>query len=321
MSKLIILNILLAILSILSSILIVRAVKRNKALEKVNEGLKKNLQKAGKAANKRKQKEETLRIEDGSQEKASLFYRIDVSLAQSGLTKKFPFLSTELFLGIVIVSIAATFMAGIQYSMFAGMTAAFLAGFVYYAIVYLLMAANYKRTEKQIVNFVDMLKNYSRTSDDILTIFKNVSLYLEEPLKSAVNECCAEAAATGDLSAAMIRMSIKVEHKEFKKIVANLEICSRRKANYSEVIDRSMKQLKDYVAVREENKRMVGNARKTILMMIGIGILCFYMLNDFKEEGIFRFMQQSVVGQVILFYLFFTILYSLWKMLSMGQKE
>lgn len=66
---------------------------------------------------------------------------------------------------------------------------------------------------------------------------------------------------------------------------------------------------------------MVGNARKTILMMIGIGILCFYMLNDLKEEGILRFMQQSIVGQVILFYLFLTVLYSLWKMLSMGQKE
>lgn len=201
MSRLIIFNILLAIISILSAILIVRAVNQNRALEKVNERLKKNIKKTGKAADKRKQQEETLRIEDGSQEKSSLFYRIDVSLAQSGLTKKFPFLNTELFLGIVIVSIAAAFTAGTRYSLFAGLTAAFLTGFLYYAIVYLLMAENYKKTEKQIVNFVDMLKNYSRTSDDILTIFKNVSLYLEEPLKSAVNKCCAEAAATGDLSA------------------------------------------------------------------------------------------------------------------------
>ena len=43
MSKLIILNILLVIISILSAILIVRAVNRNKALEKVNEGLKRNI--------------------------------------------------------------------------------------------------------------------------------------------------------------------------------------------------------------------------------------------------------------------------------------
>ena len=95
MSKLIIFNILLAIISILSAILIVRAVNQNRALEKVNEGLKRNLKKTGKAADKRKQQEETLRIEDGSQEKASLFYRIDVSLAQSGLTKKFPFLDRK----------------------------------------------------------------------------------------------------------------------------------------------------------------------------------------------------------------------------------
>ncbi len=318
MNYLIIYNMIFFCLSIFIAVLIYKSVRKSKAL--FYQSVNKTIDKSKNAAFKRKIKEENLRIEDGNQEKTSLFYRIDLSLAQSGLIQHFPFLNTEIFLGIVAVSVTIALIAGLRKGFLAGIIAASVVAFLFYILIFLLTARNYQRTEKQIIRFVGMLKNYSRGSDDLLTILKSVAVYLDEPLKTIVEECQAEAVATGDLPAAMTRMALKIEHKEMKKIIGNLEICSRRKANYAVIISRSMQQLRSYIAVQEENKRMVSGARKTILLIMAIGVLSMVMMNDFANGDIIGFLQQSFIGECILFYLFFIVLYAAWKMISMGRK-
>lgn len=319
MNVIIICNILLFCLSILMAVLFLHSARKSRAF--LDKSVNRTMNKAKHTALKRKEKEEALRMEDGKQEKTSFLFRIDVSLAQSGLSERLPFLNTELFLGFVIVTVAAGFILGLGKGLLVGIIAAFVIAFLHYLLLYLLTARNYNRTEKQIIRFVGMLKNYARTSDDLMAIFRSVTVYLDEPLKSIVEECQAEAVATGDLSAAMMRMELKIEHKEMKKILGNLEICARRKANYEVIIDRSMEQIRSYIATTEENKKMISGARKTILMILAVGALSIGMMNDFAEGGIIPFLRQSFVGECILFYLFFILLYTAWKMISMGKKS
>lgn len=314
-------NILFALFSIILAIMLVSAVRKNKAIKSINQNLKVQVAKTQKVSKRRKKQEEALRIEDGGQEKESFFYKIDLSLEQSGISKILPFVNTEIFFVIIIVSAAAAFGIGIKRTFLVGVMAAFVTVFLYYVLIYLLTSSNYRKTEEQIVSFAGMLKNYSRTSDDILTILRNTAFYIEEPLKSVVMECYTEATTTGDVSGAMTKMALKVEHKEFKKIVNNMEMCSRHKANYGVIIDRSRDQIRAYVAAREEDKQMVNVGRLGILMILGVGALSMYMINGLPEEGIIQYLQQSMGGQVLLFYLFCVVLYTLWSMVSIGKKE
>lgn len=315
------LNILLAIISFVIAAYLLYLVRINSVLRKLNNGMKNVVNKSQKLSTNRKKKEEEIRIDDGGQEKTSFFYKVDLSLIQSGISHKFPFITTEIFLCIVAGTMAAAFIIGIRYSFLIAFIAACLSGFMYYILLFLLSSINYRKTESQIISFVGMMKDYSRTSDDIVTILQNVSVYLEEPLKSVVEECCMEATTTGDVSAAITRMSLKIEHKEFKKIMNNLEICSRHKANYGEVISRSMDQLRNYIASKEEARRIVSNGRRQIILIDIVGVICFFMMNDLAEEGILSFMQKTFAGNCILLYLFLVILWSTWKMISMGQKD
>ena len=319
MDIIIICNILLLFLNIFLAVLFVGTAKKSRAF--LYKSVNRTMDKAKHTALKRKEKEEALRLEDGKQEKTNFLFRLDVSLAQSGLSARIPFLNTELFLGFVILTIAAGFILGLREGLLTGSMAAFIIAFLHYLLIYLLTARNYNRTEKQIIRFVGMLKNYARTNDDLIAIFRSVTVYLDEPLKSVVEECTAEAVATGDLSAAMMRMELKIEHKEMKKIINNLEICARRKANYEVIIDRSMEQIRSYIAATEENKKMVSGARKTILMILAVGALSITMMNDFAEGGIIPFLRQSFIGECILFYLFLVLFYTMWKLISMGKKS
>lgn len=53
----------------------------------------------------------------------------------------------------------------------------------------------------------EFLGNYSLTAGEITSVLGQVSKYMEEPLRSAMEECAYEAQITGDHSTALLTMA------------------------------------------------------------------------------------------------------------------
>lgn len=313
-------NVVLFLLALAFSFYLYRSMENNKAFARKTVDVL--LVKTRKHTRKKMEKEEQVRIEDGKQEKESLFFRMDLLFTQSGLYKKFPFLNTELFFVIVLSTAAAgLFLLTNAFGLFVGIMAFTGICFLWYLILYLLSAANYNKTEKQIIRFVNLLGNYAQTTDDIITCMEKVSVSLEEPLKSAVIECCTEARTNADTEAAFSRLAMKIEHEEFQKIIHSIEVCSKHRANYAAVISRSKGTLKGYLASREKQKKKVSSARISILLILAVGIFCLKMMNGLAEEGIINFLQKTIFGKGLLLYGFFLLIFSFWQMISMGRKD
>ena len=270
---------------------------------------------------KRLGEQERLRLEEGVQEKTDLLYRLDMLLVYSNIKKWIPLMNTEIFIGMaVLLSVAA-------YLLVSRFTGDWLFGLLgagsvclgLYLILYFLAGFNYQRTEKSLTAFLNLLENYSTTSDDLIHIFHKVAINIDEPVQSALYECYTEAASTGNAGLAMRNLQKKIEHEKFKELVRNLEICSRYEANYAEIIKDSRSLIQEYSAYSQERKSIINNARIEILMIVGCCGLVFWMVDDFSSTGIMRVLLGTTAGNVLLLYCVAMLLAALWMVIAVDK--
>ena len=318
--EVILINIILLLVCAVGSWILVKAMMRNRAIHKATTKI---IQTAKRNSDKRILQEQELRLQEGNQEDIKFFYKIDLALAQSGLSEKIPFLTTEIFLTIIAFFTALScfivlkFTNVLLYGIFAGIAVISL----FYVFIFLLTSKNYQKVEENIIQFANLMENYSQTTDDIISIMGKVVVYLEEPLSGAVLECYNEAKSTGDVSASLNRLELKVEHPKFKELIQNLEICSRYEANYGVIINDSRDIIRKYIEQREKKINRVKAARINILILFATQVLTIWMMNSINEEPVFAVLTGSFSGKCILLFLFTIYLYAIWKMISLGKKE
>lgn len=278
-------------------------------------------EKARQQEEKRTRQQERLRLEEGAQEKTDFIYRLDLLLIHSNLKKRIPFLNTEIFIGSAIL------IAVMVYLLVNHMTGVWIFGILgvgitclsLYLLLYFLAGKNYQRTEKSLTTFLNLLENYSITSDDLINIFYKVAINMEEPVQSALYECYAEATSTGDIQTAMQNLEKKVEHEKFRELIRNLEICSRYEANYAEIIKDSRGLIQEYTAYSQERKSIINNARVEIVMIVACCGLVFWMVDDFSTKGILAVLLGTTVGNVLLLYCAAMVLFAFWMVIAVDK--
>lgn len=269
----------------------------------------------------REEEEKRHREEEGRREKVYFLRRMDLLIERSGITSKIPFINTGTYL-MITFTLILVFTGGVLLitdlpimSLMMGLIILFLS----YLILYLMSGINYRATEKNILEFTNLLENYSKTNHDIITILNKVYPYLNNPLHDAVEACVIEARSSGDVSKALLNLEHKIELEKFKEIIRNIEICSRYEANYEEIIKDSRKMLRDYIAAREERRALIKNSRIEMVIILFCGILIINMLDNFSEIGIFNVLIHSLIGNVILAYCIVVLFLGFWVLLAIDK--
>lgn len=262
--------------------------------------------------------EQKLRFEEGKQEKTGFLCKLDHLVLQSNLKHYVSFLNTELYLFFALGSASIGFFItnALVHTWIAGIMAFVCILFIFYLVLYVLSGINYKKTEENIITFVNLMENYSKTSDDLLNILGKVSRYLGDPLKSAVEECYMEGRTTGNVSEAFYNLQLRIEHEKFKGIIRNLEICSRHEANYAEIIRDSRDILREYLAAKKERKSMINNARVEVSILIACSVFVLYMMDGFMQKSIISILMSSLIGQGLLLYSGIVMLFTIFNVMK-----
>lgn len=270
---------------------------------------------------KRTREQEQLRLEEGVQEKTDLLYKLDMLLVYSNIKKRIPFMNTEIFIGAGILLAVASYLLVSRFIgvWIFGLLAAGIVVLSLYLLLYFLAGMNYQRTEKSLTAFLNLLENYSTTSDDLVHIFHKVAINMDEPVQSALFECYAEATSTGDAQLAMRNLQRRIEHEKFKELVRNLEICSRYEANYAEIIKDSRSLIQEYTAYSQERKSIINNARVEIAMIVACCGLVFWMVDDFTSKGILTVLLGTTAGNVLLLYCIAMVLVAFWMVIAVDK--
>ena len=285
-------------------------------------GLKNFYDKAEADSMERQRLEKMQQIERGNTDKENFLLKLDKTILYSNIRKYIPFLNSSIYIfSLVVFSsialLAGTFLADIT----VGLLAAVVIILTYMTLILFLSNKNYKKVEENIVSFMNLIENYSKTNNDLITIFGKVYPFLDEPLKSHVQEVYLLGKRTGNTDLALDTLQNSVQHKRFREIIRNLSICSHYEANYEEIIEDSRAQLMEYLAGKRERAAMVRNARIEMLILCGTSYVVMRMMGVFVGQSIIAALRQTLVGQLILIYLIIVLAVIVFNIIFMGRDK
>ena len=228
----------------------------------------------------------------------NLWYRMEQVLNYSGWKRRFPFLTAEawLFGNVVILSgvFVLLLVAGI------GTMAFVICPFLLvaeYLLLRISMAKENNSVNQNLLKLLNFLGNYSITAGEVTGIFNQISKYVDEPIKSALNECCYEAQATGDAGMALFVMADKIEHPKFKELVYNLEISIRYCADYKALVDGSRRSVREYLRMCEEKKGILREAFINMLVLVGMSLFALLTVDGLVEQSVWSVLCDTFIGR------------------------
>lgn len=219
------------------------------------------------------------------QESHSFWYLVEQTLQYSGIRDRIPMLSAEWWLlmhlvgGTVIFCLFCLILNGFWA---AGIVIAFL--WLEWMGLRFCSRQNFCRTEEDLTKLLDFLGNYSVTSGEITCIFDQISRYMQEPVRSALNACFYEASTTGDAQTALLAMAEKIEHPKFKELARNMEITSRYCADFTALVQGSRRSLREYLRTVQERRSMTREATVNLVILFGMSVVV--LLSVGKLTGI-----------------------------------
>lgn len=204
-----------------------------------------------------------------------LVYRLEKQLLYSGITRRFPHLTPELWivLHLVMCSVlyaTSTIWIGIWWI---GLIFVVLFEGSVFLFINLFISQNYNAVDGELLKFLDFLGNYSITSGEVTQILKQISPYLNEPLKTVLEECYYEAQTSGDAGLALLSMGEKIQHPKFKELVRNMEISMRYSADFTILVSQSRKAIREHMRMRQEQKALAGEAWVNILILAAMTVV------------------------------------------------
>lgn len=233
------------------------------------------------------------------QQKHSLLFSLERQLQYSGLKLSFPKLTVEWWIAGNAAAVAGMFL---MLLLIFGLWPA-LAGVAALAVgeallIQLLRTANLRRVNNSLMKLLDFLGNYSITAAEATGVFSQVSRYLEEPLRSALDACCYEAQTTGDSGLALLSMAEKIEHPKFKELARNMEVSIRYCADFSALVSSSRRSLREYLRLSQERRGMLREAAVNMLLLLGMSAIVLLTVSHLTDSSLWQLLAGTLPGKV-----------------------
>lgn len=129
-------------------------------------------------------------------------------------------------------------------------------------------------------------------------ILGQVSRYVEEPLKGALEECAYEAQTTGDSSLALLSMAERIEHPKIKELARNLEISIRYMADLTTLVDSSRRSAREYLRMEEERKGMLREAGINMALLLGMSVFALLTVDRLIDVSVWKIVSGTLPGHL-----------------------
>lgn len=254
----------------------------------------------------------------GELEKKSFVAKLDSNLAYGGLYTKFPKLTAETFLAAMLAGSFVVFIAFLLLTGHVGVSFAVLgvAWSAVYESICFVRAVRRKRIEEEILHCLDLLEMNALTSTDIIQIIGKTAVKVKKPLRTELLSAVTDAEHSGYSSPALRRLCNRIENKYLKDLILNLDICSRFKANYGEVLKAGKKIFMQDMANRQRMKKLYKNTFMYAMLMTGIGFFCLQQAGRLlygSGDMITMLWTGGSAGRIILIFLGAVAFGSMWR--------
>lgn len=244
--------------------------------------------------------------EAGTEQESTLWTLLERELDYTGLKLRIPGLTPELWIACSLAAAAGT---AVLLSLVFGVGAAVMGLFVFAAaemtVMRQLRTANLRAVNEHLMKLLDFLGNYSITAGEVTGVFHQVSRYMEEPIKSALETCYYEAQTTGDVSRALLAMAERIEHPKFKELARNMEISKRYCADFSALVAGSRRSLREYLRVSQARRGMLREAFVNMSLLAGLSLVVLVAVGSLVQMPAIKLLTSTLPGRIGLFVLGF----------------
>lgn len=235
------------------------------------------------------------------QEETSVLWKLEKQLQYSGLGQRLPGLTVEWWIAGNLVLLGAVFTVML---LLCGIVPAFAAaGLVCLGEAGLVQGGrrrNLRRVNENLMKLLDFLGNYSVTEGEVTAVLEQVSRYMDEPLRGALETCCTEAQLTGDTGLALLGMAERIEHPKFKELARNMEISVRYCADFSAMVNSSRRSMREYQRTLQERKGMLREAFINMCILLVMSLAVLGVVGSLIEMPLGRLLLRTLPGRAAL---------------------
>lgn len=235
------------------------------------------------------------------QKNHSVWYRLEQELNYSGWKRRVPFLTAELWIAGNAFSLAIIAPALLVVAGWRGMLGG-LAGIL--GLEYFFLCVSKARAMRSVNNnllkFLDFLGNYSLTAGELTGIFSQVSKYVDEPMRSVLDQCSYEAQTSGDAGLALMSMAEKIEHPKFKELARNMEISIRYCADFTSLVNSSRRSIREYLRMGEERRGLMREALINMALLLAMSFIALLAVDGLIEGSVWVLLRSTWPGRIAL---------------------
>lgn len=226
--------------------------------------------------------------------------RIEEFLCYCGIRRRFPGCTTEKWIAVNLLGMAFLFCL-LQWSSGSFVTAVVgicLGGTLEYLILNVMRAGERRAVDENLLKCLNFLGNYSLTSGEITGVLGQVSRYVDEPLKGALEECAYEAQTTGDSSLALLSMAERIEHPKVKELARNLEVSIRYVADLTALVDSCRRSAREYLRMQEERKGMLREAGINMGLLLAMSVFALVTVDRLIDTSVWKILFDTLPGHL-----------------------
>lgn len=234
------------------------------------------------------------------QSEYSLWTAVERQLQYSGLKRRFPSLTAEKWMACNMLGISMGFflLQIVMPEWWMAFGAVWLLPGIEMVMIMALKAKALRNVDRNLLKFLDFLGNYSITAGEVTSVFNQINRYLEEPLKSALDECYYEAQTTGDSGLALLSMAERIEHPQFKELARNMEISIRYCADFTTLVHNSRRSVREYLRMCGERKGMLREAAISMLLLLALSGFILLTVDKLIEISIWYILLFTLPGRI-----------------------
>ncbi len=158
-------------------------------------------------------------------------------------------------------------------------------------------SSNLKRVGENLPKFMDFLGNYSVTGGELGGILGQISVYLEDPLRSVLEECETECRLSGDISTSLLSMAEKVEHPQFQQLVRNMEITARYSTDFGSLVTDSRRSMREYLRQGSERRSLMREAGINMVLLTLMSLVVLLIVGALIGSSLGEILWGNPVGK------------------------
>lgn len=235
------------------------------------------------------------------QREEGVWFFLERQLCHSGLKRRFPFLGAEGFVLASVLAGTVLFVLGsLLGGIFWGCVCMGMLAMLEVLAITLGKAMEMRAVNENLMKFLDFLGNYGVMAGDVISVFEQIGKFMDEPIRSALEECCVEAQTTGDVGMALLSMADKIEHPQFQELLRNIEVSSRYSADFVTLVNFSRRSMREYLRSNRERKSLLREASINMLLLLGMSAFALVTVNGLLDADVWAMLVETIVGRIAL---------------------